>query len=348
MEQAHTPQLLLDYIDQPAFCVRDGRIVALNRGAGQRFIAEGTEISSLLISHQDAYEAFTEGLLYLRVCVEGTEYDATVTSTEQGHIFVLDTGLTDDALQAMALASAHLRNQLGSVMAQAKDRLTDPEQDGGIMRGLYRLQRMLCNMSDTPLYRAKAAPSQMLELGSAVYEITEKASTLLEKAGYKVEYTGIENSVFTTGDYEMLERAVFNLLSNAAKYSTAGSTLKVTLTASKRSATISVEDCGDGIEPNLYRTLFAKYQRQVSVEDGRSGIGLGMALVQSVAAHHGGTVLVTQNPGGGTRVCMTLAIRESNGTELRSPIVRLSDYAGGNDHGLLELSDVLPAKMYLD
>ena len=71
-----------------------------------------------------------------------------------------------------------------------------------------------------------------------------------------------------------------------------------------------------------------------------------MALVQSVAAHHGGTVLVSQGRNGGTKVALSIAVRELDEPVLRSPRVLLADYAGNMDHTLLELSDVLPAKLY--
>ncbi len=346
MEQTdHTA--ILDLVKQPAFCVRGGKIIACNSSAKNRQISEGQDVVTLTGEHSQTYQDFNGGLLYLQITVDDVKYDATVTRTPEGDIFLLDTVFSNDALQAMALASQHLRSQLGSVMAQAADRLTDQEQDSGIIKGLYRLQRMLCNMSDIPLYRSKAAPSEMLELSSAVYEITEKAAGLLAEAGYKVQYIGVPDPVFALGDYEMLERAIFNLLSNAAKYAPEGSTLKVSLSKNNKTALISVEDAGQGISPELYATLFSRYLREPSATDGHNGIGLGMSLVQSVAAHHGGTVLVTKPENGGTKVTLSLSLQTPKEAQVRSPIVRLTDYAGGNDHGLLELSDVLPAKLYV-
>ena len=339
--------IVLDLINQPAFCVQNGKIVACNRSAQLHQISTETDLSLLLGSHSDEYLEYVEGLLYLQLTINDATYDATITRTPDGDIFLLDTGYTNEALQALSLASQYLRNQLSSVMAQATDRLTDPEQDGGIIRGLYRMQRMLCNMSDIPLYRSKPAPTETLELEPAVFEIVEKASALLEEAGYTVQYTGIHDSLFVLGNYEMLERAIFNLLSNAAKHSPKGSTLKVSLTKKDKVALISIEDAGTGIDTDLYGTLFSRYQRDSSVPSGQSGIGLGMALVQSVAAYHGGTVLVTKTNSGGTKVTISLSRRIPKESLLRSPILRLTDYAGGNDHGLLEFSDILPAELFI-
>ena len=82
----------------------------------------------------------------------------------------------------------------------------------------------------------------------------------------------------------------------------------------------------------------------MAVEDSRYGLGLGMVLIRSTAAVHGGTVLVDHPEGSGTRITVSFAIHQGEAT-LRSPRMRI-DYAGERDHGLIELSDVLPAHLY--
>ena len=84
--------------------------------------------------------------------------------------------------------------------------------------------------------------------------------------------------------------------------------------------------------------------REPAIEDSRFGLGLGMALVRSVAASHGGTVLLEQTSG--TKVTMTLAIRKDVPGTLRTPAMRIGDYAGGRDLGLLEFSETLPPIAY--
>ena len=91
--------------------------------------------------------------------------------------------------------------------------------------------------------------------------------------------------------------------------------------------------------------MFSRYLRQPALEDSRYGIGLGMVLIRTAAANHGGAVLIDQPEGTGTRITMTLSIRQSKETVLRSNILRV-DYAGERDHGLIELSDCLPAELY--
>ena len=71
------------------------------------------------------------------------------------------------------------------------------------------------------------------------------------------------------------------------------------------------------------------------------------ATVWVWAACHGGTVLIDQPECGGTRVTMTMTVTPCREDRLRSPVRMLfGDYAGGHDHSLLELSEILPSSAY--
>ena len=167
----------------------------------------------------------------------------------------------------------------------------------------------------------------------------------IERLAFGIE-NGLREQVFTQGNYELLERAVYNLLSNAVKFSDKTGEITVTLNQTGKSVFLTIEDNGESIAQDLYATLFSRYQRQPGIEDGRFGIGLGLALVRSAASVHGGTVLVTGNKSGGTRVTFSIAARPSSEDTVRTPALKLSDYAGGSDHALVELSDVLPHELY--
>ena len=106
----------------------------------------------------------------------------------------------------------------------------------------------------------------------------------------------------------------------------------------------SIRDNGPGFARNLLGSVFNRYLRQPCIEEGRYGLGLGMVLVRTAAACHGGAVLIDQSEGG-ARVTMTMAIRQNPSGILRSPVLRV-DYAGEQDHALVELADCLPADLY--
>jgi two-component system, OmpR family, sensor histidine kinase MprB len=101
---------------------------------------------------------------------------------------------------------------------------------------------------------------------------------------------------------ERLERAVWNLLENAGKWSSAGSTVDITLAA----GVLSVRDHGPGIAPEDREHVFDRFYRSAAARS-LPGSGLGLAIVREVAEAHGGTVSVEGAPGGGALLRLRLA-----------------------------------------
>jgi two-component system sensor histidine kinase MprB len=104
-----------------------------------------------------------------------------------------------------------------------------------------------------------------------------------------------------------IERAVANLLDNAAKWSPPGGEVEVGV----RDGEVSVRDHGPGIEDEDLPYIFDRFYRARSAR-GQPGSGLGLAIVKQVADTHGGQVVVERAEGGGTRV--RLRLNGSNGS----------------------------------
>ena len=175
-------------------------------------------------------------------------------------------------------------------------------------------------------------------------EVMEKAATLLSGMNITLLYEGPTTPVCLLADGERIERAVYNLISNAVKFSPGGSTIQATLKRKKDLLFFTLTDPGERIAQEAQANVFNRFMRQPGLGDSRFGLGLGLNIVHNTATAHGGTVLLENPPTGGLRITVTLKIRQSTSTVVRSPY-RL-DYAGGHDHGLVELSDVLPASAY--
>ena len=182
-------------------------------------------------------------------------------------------------------------------------------------------------------------------MDSLFAEIFEKAGAMVEQTGVTVTYRGLSETVYSLADRDQLERAVLNVLSNALKFTPKGGSVTASLTRRGRTLRLSIRDSGSGIAETVLANLFSRYLRQPGIEDSRWGIGLGMVLIRTAAASHGGTVLVDQPEGEGTRITLTLAIRQNTDGLLRSPAMRV-DYTGGWDHCLTELSDCLPPSVF--
>ena len=113
------------------------------------------------------------------------------------------------------------------------------------------------------------------------------------------------------GDANALERAVLNLLDNAAKWSPAGATVDVRLVATDRStAEVHIADVGPGIAEADLPYIFERFYRS---SDARTlpGSGLGLAIVAQVASRHGGSVRARRRPEGCTLMLLELPGRPS-------------------------------------
>jgi two-component system, OmpR family, sensor histidine kinase MprB len=112
--------------------------------------------------------------------------------------------------------------------------------------------------------------------------------------------TELEESV-VHGVPATIERAVGNLLDNAAKWSPPGGEIEVAV----RDGALTVRDHGPGIEEDDLPYVFDRFWRAPSAR-GMPGSGLGLAIVRQVAEAHGGDVVAERAEGGGTRMTLRL------------------------------------------
>ncbi len=103
------------------------------------------------------------------------------------------------------------------------------------------------------------------------------------------------------GDLASLERAVTNLLDNAAAYSPAGGTVTMTLC----DGVLRVGDEGTGIADADLPHVFERFYRSTEARS-RPGSGLGLAIVRHAAERHGGVVAAGRSPSGGALLTMAL------------------------------------------
>ena len=112
--------------------------------------------------------------------------------------------------------------------------------------------------------------------------------------------TDLQESV-VHGVPSTIERAVANLLDNAAKWSPPGGDVEVGV----RGGAVTVRDHGPGIDEQDLPYVFDRFYRAPSAR-GQPGSGLGLAIVRQVAEAHGGAVVAERAEGGGTRVVLRL------------------------------------------
>jgi len=116
-----------------------------------------------------------------------------------------------------------------------------------------------------------------------------------------------------TGDGVLLERLVANLLDNAERYNIAGGTVTISTTAHNATSVLRVVNTGTVVPADLVERLFLPFTR-LDDRTRHDGFGLGLALVSSIAAVHGGTVTATAVPAGGLDIIVRLPRRDNAAT----------------------------------
>ena len=347
MEEQRKIYDLLDQIPQPGFLVRDDRILKTNQAADALLLTPGQIFSPMLSTGSREYADFQEGQLCLTLLLGGRSHSAVVSRVEDLDLVLLDSPEELEEFRSMALISMELRAPLMQALSSAQQ-LTAGSQDPAaakMNRSLMQMLRLVSNMADISRYAASSR-METRDVDAFLLELFEKAQTLTEGKA-ELSFEGLKQPIFSRIDPEQLERSVWNLLSNCVKFMPQGGHIQATLSRRGNMLQLTIQDDGSGIAETVHGNLFHRYLRQPGIEDSRYGLGLGLAIVRTAAANHGGTVLISSGKNGGTKITMTLAIRQDADNLLRSPLLQ-PDYTGGWDHGLVELADCLNAEIYSD
>jgi signal transduction histidine kinase len=120
-----------------------------------------------------------------------------------------------------------------------------------------------------------------------------------------------------TGDRVWLTRALYNLISNAVRFTPDGGSVTVTAVAAEATVEISVADTGIGVDASLLDEVFEPFsavggeiQLHTSgrFEFGSRGLGLGLAITRAIIEQHGGTISVRSQRGVGSRFSAVLPV----------------------------------------
>ncbi|MGH7852136.1 MAG: ATP-binding protein [Candidatus Binatia bacterium] len=107
------------------------------------------------------------------------------------------------------------------------------------------------------------------------------------------------------GDFNQLQRALWNLVSNAIKFTPSGGRITVTSEMIKKNIAIKVKDTGIGIPKDEISGLFSEFHRLTGSLN-TEGTGLGLFIVKTIVEGHGGSVAVESEPGVGTTFTILL------------------------------------------
>ena len=256
-------------------------------------------------------ETVTEtGDLSQRIDVGGDDELARLAASFNAMLGALEDS-TRAQRQLVADASHELRTPLTSLRTNievlASDRTLPPGERERLLKDvieqLGEMTTLIAELIDLARGEQHVAAPEEVRLDLLAADAVERARRNQPKVTF---ITDLHEST-VHGVPSTIERAVANLLDNAAKWSPAGGDVEVGV----HDGTVTVRDHGPGIEEEDLPYVFDRFYRARAAR-GLPGSGLGLAIVRQVAQAHGGTVVAERAEGGGTRVMLRLNGSSSN------------------------------------
>ncbi|MES1261693.1 MAG: CHASE2 domain-containing protein [Acidobacteriota bacterium] len=173
--------------------------------------------------------------------------------------------------------------------------------------------KRLARMIETFLSVERLSAGQMemkqerFPLPALVERCTERARPYAERKQIEIDIEHLPADELT-GDRELMEYAVYNLLTNAVKYSPALTRVRVFSEDDKGGRVrLSIQDQGIGMDKKEVSRIFEKFYRTKRAEQsGETGTGIGLSIVEQIVTQHGGTIQVESEPGKGSRFTLIL------------------------------------------
>ena len=178
-------------------------------------------------------------------------------------------------------------------------------------RQVAHLTRLVDDLLDvTRIARAKIELRRAdLDLRALVLRAADDYRALMQDRGLELAVDVPDAEVVVNGDETRLAQVLGNLLSNAAKFTSAGGQVTLSLSLQADRAVVHVRDTGPGIAPEVLPTIFEPFtQAKQTLARSEGGLGLGLALVKGLVALHGGEVTAVTGDDAGTDFVFALPL----------------------------------------
>lgn len=183
-----------------------------------------------------------------------------------------------------------------------------------LKQNCFRMMRLVNNLIDITKIDSGYFELELQEINivQVVEDIIMSVAHYAESKGMTLLFDTQMEEKYMLIDLNSIERIILNLLSNAIKFTNTGGEILVYVYEHEDNVRISVKDTGVGIPEEKQTQIFERF-RQVdkSFARNREGSGIGLSLVKSLVALHGGNITLKSEPGIGTEVIIELPVKKS-------------------------------------
>ncbi len=223
----------------------------------------------------------------------------------------------------VANASHELRTPLTVMrtaidVALAKPSRTTPQLEdmaARVRRSIDRAENMIEALLVLAISDQGMASSELLDLSAVAEDALDLAAPAITRLGLRVEAD--LSPAETTGDQQLIERMVWNLVDNAVRHNEPGGWIRVTTGPCGQGVVLRIANSGARVPADAVATLFEPFRRMAGRGDG--GVGLGLSIAQSVSAAHRAELDVRSQPEGGLSISIVLPARYLSRTAWCAP-----------------------------
>ena len=237
------------------------------------------------------------------------------------HEELMEQRLTEMKFRFFTNISHELRTPLTLIITPLQS-LIDSMDEGAVRRKLSAIQehaRQLLDMINNLLSFRKLEMGEMRlnlgygELNDYVRQACQSFQPLYDKKGVTLHFTPAATPLNFYFDKNILHHILFNLLSNAHKFTPEGGDVAVEVRRlASGNVNVSVSDTGVGIPKEQQKHIFERfYQTEQGADYGRTGSGIGLNMVSELCAIHGGDVSVESDEGQGSTFTVSIPWRTS-------------------------------------
>lgn len=194
------------------------------------------------------------------------------------------------------------------------------EQQHGYITNIYNSGNHLLNLINNILDISKIEAGKMgLELeyfaiSDTFQEVGNIIKALSLKKGIRLEFSISEDIPAIYADKLRFKQIIYNLVSNAIKFTSEGGKVEVLAEKAGNMASVTVTDTGIGISEEDQESLFRPFE-QVRTEHSNEGTGLGLSLVKKYVEMHKGNIRVESEPGKGSSFIFELPLNLDESTQ---------------------------------
>jgi PAS domain S-box-containing protein len=219
--------------------------------------------------------------------------------------------------QFLAMLAHELRNPLAPIMTAAqllKVGRLDPRSIANASEIIARQAAHMTDLVNDLLDVSRVTrglvtlEKEELDLNVIVSAAVEQVRPLIDARRHSLTLQLSGRSAHVLGDRTRLVQVISNILNNAAKYTAPGGRITLSVSVDEKQVHVGVRDNGVGIAPDILPYIFDLFtQAERTPDRSQGGLGIGLALVKSLVALHGGTVNASSDGiGQGSEFCICL------------------------------------------